>query len=580
MLNLDCSTSAMMDRVRIPMKRASCYVSAIVLGCASVRAQVQSGKLMASDGYPGQTFGRAIAADGDWTLVGVLLDSQIGPASGAAYMFRLRGSEWFETQKLLASDAQAGDNFGCNVAIDGSMLVVGSQSDDPQGVFAAGSAYVFELRGGEWRESAKLNSAPPASNAFFGYSVAIDGDRILVGARNEHAVALNSGAAYVFERNGLDWVQTARLIANDGANWDFFGQSVALHGDTALIGSSADGPGGNDQGAAYVFEFNGVAWTQVAKLRAADGAASNAFSNSLALGDGVALVGAATHSHGLTACGSAYVFERQGSVWTQTQELRAHAPGLSLGFGTSVALANDLMLIGASKDPLQAQSRGAAYVFRRTSLGWLEIGRMQANDAADSDFFGGRVALSDATAVIGVALRDDLCPQDPACNSGAVYVFDLAADARQFGWCANGAPCGNAATNAGCANSMAVGATLAAAGSSSVVQNELRFEVRQMQPGRSALLFMGRGTGQTALGDGLRMVAPAGGGLYRFGAQLSGADGAFEQRGVVAHSQAFATPGQLQPGATWNFQCWYRDPAGPCGAGTNLTNAVEVLFRP
>jgi hypothetical protein len=562
------------------MKRALHYVAASVLACAGARGQVQSAKFMASDGHPGQTFGRAIAADGEWALVGVLSDSQVGLASGAAYTYRRRGSDWLETRKLLASDVQAGDNFGCSVAIDGSTLVVGSQSEDPQGVFAAGSAYVFELRGGVWRQTAKLNSAPLASDAFFGYSVAIDGDRIVVGARTEHAVALNSGAAYVFERSGFGWVQAARLVANDGANWDFFGQSVALHGDTALIGSSADGPGGNDQGAAYVFEFNGVAWTQVAKLRADDGAASNAFSNSLALGDGVALVGAATHSHGLTACGSAYVFERQGSVWTQTQELRAHAPGLSLGFGTSVALSNDLILIGASKDPLQAQSRGAAYVFRRSPSGWLEIGRMQANDAADSDFFGGRVALSDSTAVIGVAQRDDLCPQDPACNSGAVYVFDLAADARQFGWCANSAPCGNSATNAGCSNSTTVGATLAAAGSSSVVQNELRFEVRHMQPGRSALLFMGRGTAQTALGDGLRVVAPAGGGLYRFGAQLSGADGAFEQRDVVAHSQAFAPPGQLQPGATWNFQCWYRDPAGPCSAGTNLTNAVEVLFRP
>jgi hypothetical protein len=551
-----------------------------LLGCASVRAQVQSAKIVASDGYPGQSFGRAIAADSEWVLVGVMSDSQIGLASGAAYTFRRRAGEWLETQKLLASDAQAADNFGCSVAIDGSTLVVGSQSEFPQGVFSAGSAYVFELRGGEWRETAKLNSAPPASNALFGYSVAIDGDRILVGARNEHAVALNSGAAYVFERNGLDWVQTARLVANDGANWDFFGQSVALYGDTALIGSSTDGPGGNDQGAAYVFEFNGIAWTQVAKLRASDGSGSNAFANHLALGDGVALISAYAHSHGIPGSGSVYAFERQGGVWTQTQELRAHSPGMSLGFGTSVALSGDLALIGSGNDPSAFQNRGAAYAFRRTPSGWIEIGRMQANDAGDSDQFGSRVALSETTAVIGVSQRDDLCPQDPACNSGAVYVFDLAADVRQFGWCANGAPCGNSATNAGCANSTTVGATLAAAGSSSVVRNELRFEVRHMQPGRSALLFMGRGTGQTALGDGLRMVAPAGGGLYRFGAQLSGADGAFEQRGVVAHSQAFAPPGQLQPGATWNFQCWYRDPAGPCSAGTNLTNAVEVLFRP
>jgi hypothetical protein len=343
----------------------------------------------------------------------------------------------------------------------------------------------------------------------------------------------------------------------------------------------ADGPAGGSQGAAYVFEYNGIQWSQVAKLSASDPNPSSGFSGAIGLGAGLALIGSGGHRHaGVPGSGAVYVFERIGGVWQETQEFLQHASANGLIFGNGVRLEGDLALIGAARDPNTIAGRGAAYVFRRETVGWKEIARLTANDANNSDVFGSNLALDGESAVAGVPARDDLCPTILACDSGAVYTFEFCPDARQFGWCISGAPCANPDKNAGCVNSTGVGATLGAAGSSSVVFDELRLEARKLQPDKSALLFMGAGVGQAPLGDGLRVVTPGTRGLHRFGVLQSDAEGAALRTNIISHSQSFPPAGRIQAGSTWNFQVWYRDPAGPCGSGANLTNAVEVLFRP
>jgi hypothetical protein len=551
--------------------------------CAGLaRAQIQSGKLMASDAYPGQRFGDLVAAAGDWLVVGVPDDDEIAVQSGAAYTFGRTAGGFVQTQKLKALDAEYGDGFGCSVAIDGDTLVVGAYIEDPGGIIAAGSAYVFELTGGMWLQTAKLVAGPPMANATFGWSVAIEGDRILVGAQGEHAVAVSSGAAYVFERSGSGWTQTARLVASDGAYSDSFGMSAALSGDTAVLGSAADGPAGGGQGAAYVFEKTRGAWTQAAKLYASDGASSEFFSSYLTIDGDTAIIGSPGHDHGLVNSGSAYVFRRLSNGWTQTQELRSHAPALLNYFGSYVAMDGDLAIVGAKYDPNHQTARGATYAFREFAGQWTEIARMDANDELNGDIFGVPIALAGTTAFVGAPERDDLCPSAWNCNSGAVYVFDLAPDATQFGYCTSGAPCGNTQVSGGCTNALGLGATLSAAGSSSTALDDLRFEVRDMQPAKSAMLFMGGGTGQAVLGDGLRAVTGGGVGFFRYPLRTSDASGTFvEGPGLVAAGgQRFPPQGQLLSGSVWYFQCWYRDTSGPCGTGTNLTNAVQVTFVP
>lgn len=541
-------------------------------------AQIQTAKLQAFDSAQFQSFGTAVAADNGWLVVGVRQDSQIASTAGAAYSYQRSGSAWNFVEKFFSSDIQQGDGFGYSVVMEGATCVICAKNEDPNGVFAAGSVYVFERVGANWIQTQKLVANPTIPNAAFGWSIDLDSDRMIVGARGESS----RGAAYVFERVAGVWSQTARLQASDVAVFDYFGGAVAVEDDTVLVGSTADGPGATDQGAVYVFEFNGVQWVEVAKLHASDPQSLGGFGGVISLTGDTMFTGASSHHHaGVSSSGSAYAFQRSGAQWNEIQELQQHAPGVGLLFGGRVMMQGALALIGSSRDPHNLTGGGAAFMFRHELTGWSEIARFAANDGLYGDGFGGALAIDDSTVVVGVPDRDDLCGNAPStCNSGAVYVFEFCPDARQFGWCMSGAPCGNHDKNAGCTNSTGAGATLGAAGSSSVVLDDLRFEARKLQPNKSAVLFMGGGVGQTVLGDGLRVVAGASTGLFRYGVVQSNAEGVAQRANVITHSQNFLPAGRIQPGSVWNFQVWYRDPAGPCSSGTNLTNALEVVFRP
>jgi len=563
------------------MKFIACTIWFALLA-AVASAQIQVAKLTASDVEQDDHFGHSVASSGDWLVVGKPWDNDVAAGSGAVYAYLCGGDDWIETQKLKASDAEFADFLGWSVAIDGWVCVAGAYYESPLGISAAGSAYVFELSGGVWAQSAKIWASDASPNEFFGYAVAASGDRLLIGAREDNEFGYVAGAAYVFDHVGPNWVQSAKLTASDAMSGDGFGLSVSLWGDFALVGSTSDGPAGGEQGAAYVFQRFGPVWTQVAKLVNSDAAYQDYFGSAVAIRQDLALVTAQHHDHGAISGGAVYVFERQNGVWIETQELRAHDPIIGHNFGFSIDVRDDVALFGAIGDGASAYTgTGAAYIFSRSLTGWVEAGKFIANDASSYDNLGNSVALSGNLAFVGSALDDDVCPSNINCQSGAAYVFEIAPDARQFGHCASSAPCGNIDTHGGCVNSTGVGATLAAGGSSSVAQDELRFEVRQMQPAKSAIVFMGAGQGQTVLGDGLRVVASAGSGFYRYPLHQSDTDGSFVLGpGLVAHSQNFPQSGHLLAGSTWNFQCWYRDPAGPCGQGTNLSNAVEVTMTP
>ncbi len=545
---------------------------------APLVAQIQTAKLMAFDTYQFQSFGTAVAADDGWLIVGVRQDSQVASTAGAAYSYQRSGGAWNFVEKFFSSDIQQGDAFGNVVVLDGTTCVLGAFTEDPSGVFAAGSAYVFERVGSSWIQQQKLVATPTVSNAIFSSSIALDRDRMIVGARQEN----NVGAAYIFERVAGVWSQTARLQASDPELFSLFGQAVAVHGNFAMVGSASAGPAGGSQGAVYVFEFNGVQWIEVAKLRASDPNASSGFGSTMWMDGNRSLIGSVGHTHsGISGSGGVYAVDRTASGWHEVQETLQHAPSNQLTFGSRVVLSGDRAVIGSTRDPNTLTGPGAAYVFVRKPSGWSEIARLQANDALSGDAFGGNLAIDDSTVVVGVLGRDDFCGNGPSnCNSGAVYVFEFCPDARQFGWCMSGAPCGNVDKNAGCINSTGVGATLGAAGSSSVALDELRFEARKLQPNKSAILFMGGGVGGAVLGDGLRVVASAGAGFYRYGLMQSNAEGAALRTNIISRSQLFPPTGRIQPGSVWNFQVWYRDSAGPCGSGTNVTNALEVTFRP
>ncbi|MBP7550720.1 MAG: hypothetical protein KA761_10580 [Gemmatimonadaceae bacterium] len=323
---------------------------------------------------------------------------------------------------LLAPDGAAYDHFGVSVALtsDGSRALVGAYGDDTAGGSNAGSARVFLRTGTTWAQEATLLAPDGASGDYFGYSVALtsDGSRALVGAfQDDTAGGANAGSARVFFRTGTTWAQEAALLAPDGAAGDNFGVSVALtsDGSRALVGAPADDTaGGANAGSARVFLRTGTTWTQEATLLAPDGAADDRFGDSVALtSDGSrALVGASSDdtAGGLNA-GSARVFLRTGTTWAQEATLLAPdgARDDQLG-GSGVALTSDgsRALVGVRFDSYSPRAAaGTARVFLRTGTTWAQEATLLAPDGASNDQFGNSIALtSDGSRALVGASRD------------------------------------------------------------------------------------------------------------------------------------------------------------------------------
>jgi len=554
---------------------------ALLALCAGATAQVQRAKLLASDADCQDFFGSSVAIDGDWAMVGSPQEDEIAEQSGAAYVYHRVNGTWVQTQKLKAADAEFGDGFGYALAMDQGRAVIGAYAEAPQGVQGAGSAYVFELAGETWVQRAKIWANGPTANTLFAQAVAISGGRIVVGAKSASPVGWYSGAAWVFEGAGASWTQTAMLIPSDAAQGDGFGGIVAIEGTRIVVSAiSANLPQAIDVGVAYYFESPtpGV-WVERQKLVASDGTPSDAFGLSIAISGNTLMIGALSDTLDWNA-GAVYVFELQGGTWSEVQRLY----GLDTTWNESfcvVALDGDYAVVGAMGDDDAGWNSGACHAFRRVGPSWLQIGKLLDNDGGDLRLFGQWIALTGHTVLVACAGDDAAAPTDYTCQSGAAYVFELAPTALQYGSCATAAPCGNADSHGGCNNSTGQGAILQAAGSGSVASDDLVIEARHLPPGTSGILFMGAGQTYYTFGDGKRVVATGGVGFFRFGVLQADAQGVMLRGpGLVAQSQTFTPPGQISAGQTWNFQCWYRNPAGPCGAFYNLSNGLSVEFTP
>ena len=394
------------------------------LGQAVTATVTQEAKLTASNGKSFDELGISVSLSGDRALVGAPGDG--GFDSGAAYVFVFDGSQpvgqqWSQESKLKASDATPFDAFGESVSLDGDRALVGA----PRGR----SAYVFTFSGTSWSQQAKLvpsGATSPSQVDGFGISVSLSGNRALIGDAEDDEGGSNAGAAYVFTFNGASWSQQAKLIAADAGSSDFsefFGISVSLSGDRALVGAYWNAGAGTTAGAAYVFAFDGSAWTEQVKLTADDAAPFDEFGISVSLSGDRALVGA-HHEDGAssdqTNSGSAYVFAFDGASWSQEAKLTAADPGDIDEFGGSVSLSGDRALVGADRDDDAGTNSGSAYLFTFDGASWSQQAKLTAANGAADDEFGVSVSLSGDRALVG-AWKDD----DGGENAGSAYVFDL-----------------------------------------------------------------------------------------------------------------------------------------------------------
>lgn len=352
-------------------------------------------------GVSDDRFGTAVSIDGDTALIGAPGDDTAGgPHSGRAFVFKQIDGDWHLEQRLEAAIPKRMGNFGAAVALEGDTALVGAPLDNELGT-EAGATFVYKRTSGGWRQSAKLLASDGMLWDNFGIAVALSGHRILVGASNNVASNADPGKAYVFtEINGL-WQQTAKLRHPDGATFDFFGSALDLEGDTAVVGAFGRDDPQYGMGAAYVFEFENGAWHFKQELTA-DDEDRNHFGQSVALSGNTILVG----SPRIDGFGRVLVYERLGDAWTLSARLEAEEKRLLEQFGISVAIDGDKAVIG-SDETISDNSIYAAYVFLRQNGVWQQTDRITASAGIRHESYGTTVSISGNVAIVGSPRSDD-----------------------------------------------------------------------------------------------------------------------------------------------------------------------------
>ncbi len=371
----------------------------VVVGSASA-VLVQQQTITQTDGAANDYFGRSVAlsSDGNTAIVGAYKDNS---TQGSATIFTRSGGVWTQQQTITQSDGAGDDYFGSSVALssDGNTAIVGASEDDV-GVGVGvdqGSATIFTRSGGVWSQQGTITQSDGAGSDWFGNSVALssDGNTAIVGAWFDDVGSdTNQGSATVFTRSGTTWTQQGSAIFQSaGTAYDFFGYSVALSsdGNTAIIGARSGDGTITDQGSATIFTRSGTTWTEQGTITQFGGAASDDFGFSVALSsDGnTAIVGAREDD---SSQGSASIFTRSGTTWTQQQTITQTGGAANDSFGQSVALSSDgnTAIVGA----YGGNSAGSASIFTRSGTTWTQQQTITQTGGAVGDRFGWSVALS------------------------------------------------------------------------------------------------------------------------------------------------------------------------------------------
>lgn len=369
-------------------------------------ATTQDQKLLASDGTVNDQFGSALSMEGNTMLVGA---KRHNSSNGAVYVFGRNGTVWTQQGKFTAN----GGEFGNAVVFSGNTALVGAWKEDS----GRGAVYVFTRNGSTWSPMpTKLTASDGMPDDNFGNSVALSGDTAVIGAWNN----TGKGAAYVFTRSNGNWTQEVKLsLGSNGVTNDQFGNSVAISGNTAVVGAWQRN---SNEGAAYIFEkktTNGWPAATAPTSTLVVSGANGRFGAAIAIASETVLVSAFRAN---TEDGAVYIFDKGGTDWPSMPTVSHPLNGTSAEhFGSFVTISGDMALVGAHYGyvaPNNAQ--GAAYLFKRTNGLWNQVARLtaNANDGAAFDEFGISGALVDDTAVVGSWLDDD-----KGTNSGSVYVF-------------------------------------------------------------------------------------------------------------------------------------------------------------
>ena len=538
----------------------------------------QTAQLLPAAPTPGDDLGRGVSISGPWAAVGAPLEDAPGagggstPRAGAVHLWRLDPGGWVLAQTLFAPSPEQDADFGYSVALAGDLLVVGAPDQDAAGV-DSGSAFLYQLTGASWSFVAELTTSDSIPGADFGKGVGTDGATVLVGApRIDIGGYALVGAVYVYILRNDAWVLEDKLVPAALQDFMQLGTAVDVDGDRLIAAA-------RDAIRCYVFEVQNNLWTEVSQVSAPNLLHAGGIGRNCAISGDTVVFGAPSDDlagPGLVNAGSAYVYRRAlDGDWNFEQKLKAAVPFDEDQFGRSVGLEGDLVVIGANGLDAAGAEAGGAYVFQRTGVTWTQQTELFASDASDDDEFGRSAWIADGRVIVGAPYANG-AGGGPGGNlgSGSAYVFDLTPPPAT-GYCTAGT------SASGCTATLsAVGSASATAPSGFVVT------ARGVEGQKDGLFFFGTsGKQANPWGSGTSfqcVVPPVKRGSLQNG---SGTTGACD--GLLAEDlNAMWCPTCPKPhrnpgaGALAQVQLWYRDPLNTSNQTTSLSDALEFWVGP
>ena len=424
-----------MKYLRFPLLGALPLAAAAASIASAQTNQTQDFVVGASDGQQNDEFSSGLSLDGDRMVVGAGR-ADIGPNAGTAnqgivYVFDYDGTTWVEQVLLRSSDALIGDEFGSAVDVEGDRFIGGARLKDASPSGDEGAAYVFEFDGTTWTESAKLTASDAGPGDLFGSAVLLEGDFAFCSAQLNDAPGTtlgDEGAVYVFQYDGTTWTQTQKLVSSDVAETEEFGSSIGVDGDRLVIGAHQEIEGALvNAGAVYVFEFDGTNWVETAKVVPSARHSQQLFGSAVDVDGDRMLVGASQNdtTGGTTGAGALWVFEFDGTTWNEVTKLEASDAEMDDFMGTSCSLQGDFAVGGAIGEDTVAQDAGAAYLFEFDGTAWNEIAKLTATNGGISDELARQCVVQGDTVLTSSRLAKPLV----GSRVGAVYGFDTGLNA-------------------------------------------------------------------------------------------------------------------------------------------------------
>lgn len=378
-------------------------------------------KIISDDLKANDLFGYSVDIVKDRAIVGALGGGKESLTSGCAYVFELKDGGWNQQAKLIPAESKGNEQFGYSVAIYGNYAAVGAIGESTGGN-KAGSVYLFAFEKGEWIQKQKIQPDDIRAGDYFGCSIALDSARLIIGAfgSDKSSDIKNSGCVYFYLNESDNWVQRQKIAADELVSGDYFGYSVALNRNNLVIGAYCKDKNGPNSGCAYVYTYNEKRdlFFPTQEIFPSDNQADDYFGSSVSIYGNYIVVGAMRKDANGINSGCAYVFVLKKNTWVEAQTLVPLDAESGDYVGYSVDIYKDAIIIGSRFGDKGGENIGCAYLFGYANNKWIQIATIQPPELRAGDLFGSAVAIYNDVILIS-APKDD----SKALDAGSVYVF-------------------------------------------------------------------------------------------------------------------------------------------------------------